>query len=224
MRIRSRIGERPADDAPQPHPPSLSRRRLTADEIASGRVEVRVARGRVELGTSPDGAARMRWSMRRGTPRVRARKGRLTIRARRVRLILDLPPQLRVQVRLRFGEITSWGAGGELDLVAEPGRVTCRELRSPVAHVRGERVNLHFAAPPQQVEVAAERATVTLPPGPYTITAPPSAEVSAGRAATPDVSRGTVTVHADDVRILAAAAPLLLIDPEIQPGPGRSGG
>jgi hypothetical protein len=202
----------------------LRRRRLTGDEIASGRIEVRVTRGRVELGASPDGAARMRWMMLRGAPRLRARRGRLRIAARRARLILELPPELRVEVRLRHGEITSWGARGELDLVAKPGRVICRELACPAARVRGQRVSLHFAAPPQQVDVVAQQATVTLPSGPYTITAPASAEVTIPRAASPDAAVGTVVVRAADARLLAAQAPIPLAEADNEAEPGSSRG
>ncbi len=122
---------------------------------------------------------------------------------------IDLPDGLVVEVELERGEVTSWGAGGVLSLVSAAGSVTCRELIASQVHARASRVSLHFAQPPQQVEVDAERATVAVPGGEYEVSAPAAAEITvlpvAGAA-------HSISVRAADARILASQAPLQLTD------------
>ncbi len=163
----------------------------------------------MEIGTSPDGVARLRWQIRRGAPRISARAGALHIRARRARIILDLPAHLTVQVALREGDVTSWGSANDLDVRARPGRFICRELRSSSVRARADAVSLHFAAAPTLVDASGDSVVVTVPAGPYLIDAPAGAEVTAdaGDAAS---AVGAVTARGADVRVLTSIEPVPL--------------
>jgi hypothetical protein len=202
--------------------PELVRRRLQPEEIASGRLRVRIRKGRVEIGTSPDGVARLRWQIRRGAPRIKARADALHISARRVRLILDLPAEVAVDVRLKTGDITSWGAGNPLTLQAAPGRVIGRELSAARVQARADHVSLHFAAPPESVVLRGDSVVLTVPPGPYAIDAPDGAEVTAERAAADagGSAVGRLVVAGADVQVLAAEPPLPLAERDEAPGSG----
>jgi hypothetical protein len=189
----------------------VQRRRLRPEEIASGRLIVRVVKGRVEIGASPDGVARVRWQIRRGEPRIRAGRSALRISGRRIRLMLDLPPELAVTVRLRQGDVTSWGAGNDLDVRARPGRFICRELLASSVRGRAEAISLHFAAAPTSVDAAGDSVVVTVPPGPYAIDAPAGAEVTADATAVA-VPAGRLVARGRDVRLLTAVDPLPLAE------------
>lgn len=193
--------------------------RIALASVPSGRIRVVVGSGRVELGYKSGQQVRVRWTVPARLParwpkrlrpqglRCRAEPGGLVLRARRARLRIDLPDGVDVTVELRRGEITSWGAGGELDLASRAGRVSCRELRCRTLTVRAARANLHFASPPERVEVTAPSCVLALPGGPYRVTAPAGALIEVEQAAE---TGGRVRVCGTDVRILAATAPLSL--------------
>jgi hypothetical protein len=171
----------------------------------------------VELGRAPGDSVRVRTTAT-GTGGVtgrslRIRRGELRISARHGRLQVDLPEglegELVVDVKVRRGDITSWGAGGELELRCRSGRVTCRELVASRVEVKAERVSLHFEQAPQHVRVDADRVTLSVPAGEYAVTAPPHAEVTVTRQ--PAAGR-EIVVKAADVRILAGESPLRLTD------------
>jgi hypothetical protein len=190
--------------------------RIDSASISAGRIAVAVGSGRVELGHQAGQQVRVRWTVParlpagwpawlrspgiRG-PRVWSNAAGLHIRARRARLRIDLPDGLDVRVELRRGEITSWGAGGELELTSRAGRVSCRELICRTLAVRAEHANLHFAAPP---------CVLALPGGPYSVAAPPGAQIEVAQA--PATGREITVSGASGgkIRILAATAPLSL--------------
>jgi len=192
-------------------PGALARRRLKPEELESGRIRIRIRKGRVEIGASPDGVARLRWQIRRGQPRIQARADALHITARRVRLILDLPAELAVDARVRQGDITSWGSANPLTLHAAPGRVIGHELGAPTVQARADSVSLHFAAAPESVELQGESVVLTVPPGPYAIDAPAGADVTADTADSA-TAVGRLTVRGSDVHVLAAQPPLPLAE------------
>lgn len=179
-------------------------------EIARGAVDIRVGSGRIELGHTASDRLRVRWSIPPGRPKPRLRvspEGGVQIRSGKARLRVDLPAGMTVRVRLRRGRITSWGATGELTLNSLTGTVACRELRAGTVRARARAVNLHFAVPPELVEVRAPRTVLALPGGPYTVHTPAAAEVTVRQA--PDAA-GTIVVHGKRVQVLAAAQPLKL--------------
>ena len=198
-------------------------RRFAVAEIPGGRLRVAVGAGRVELGSTTGTAVRVRATRPRWvsdrlaalvpailrSPRYRLRGDGLHIRARRARLQIDLPPGLTTLVQLRRGEITSWGAAGELSLFVADGVVTCRELQATAAHVRAPRASLHFASSPERVEVFADRAVVAVPAGAYAVSAPDTAEVT---VPLDPASARVIVVRAAAARVLAAADPLRLTD------------
>lgn len=188
-----------------------AQRRVAASEIGRGCIDIRVGRGSVELGHTARDEVRVRSTVPTlgrlrifGGPGYRLSSYGLRIHARRARLQVDLPADLIVRVRVRRGQITSWGAGGDLTLVSGD-RVACRELRATIATARGREVSLHFAAAPQRVAVEAGRAVIALPGGPYAVTAPAGAEVTVPREAG---ALREIIVRALDARVLAAARPL----------------
>jgi hypothetical protein len=194
---------------------------VPAREIPGGQLEIKVRAGRVELGHSAGDQLRVRWTVpktrgfRRGEPRWRFGRDGLRIRCRRARLRIDLPTGMTVRVRLARGQITSWGADGDLDLAVSRGSVACRELRSQVAIVRAPEVNLHFAAVPRLVDVDCEHAILALPGGPYALAVPPGAEVtvtpsSGDPAGVPRIRVQGKRVQGKDVRVLASSEPLRL--------------
>ena len=203
---------------------SDGQRRLAPAEIASGRLEIQVGAGRVELGYAKGDHVRVRWTVpttrwgRAGAaPRFTAGADGLRIRSRRARLRVDLPTGLRVRVRVRRGQITSWGADAELDLAVKQGNIAGRELLSRLAWAQAPDVNLHFTAEPELVRVTGEQIVVALPGGPYVVTAPEGAEITVPLA-TPGPPRsehdewiaGQVVVIGSDVRVLAAGSPIEL--------------
>jgi hypothetical protein len=207
--------------------------RFAVTEIPQGTLLVNLGSGRVELGRAAGQQVRVRWTFpaalmpavpdwlrrREPGPRVSAGGDGLRISARRARLRIDVPDVLNVTVRLRRGQITSWGAGGRLALDCSRGRVVCRELVCPSLRAAGRYVNLHFAAPPEQAEVESRECVLALPPGPYAVTVPPGSEVEV--AQTPDASH-RITVTGGPARLLASQAPLSLRD---EPADGeRDGG
>jgi hypothetical protein len=166
-----------------------------------------VDRGEVRVrttGTGTGGIAGRSLRLRRGELRIKAPHGRLQI---------DLPAgpagELVVVVKVRHGEITSWGAGGGLELRAKKGRVTCRDLVARSVRVWASRVSLHFAEPPQRVEVTAQSVTVAVPAGEYAVTAPSGAEVTVTQQPAADRE---IIVRAAEVRVLASESPLSLTD------------
>ena len=201
--------------------------RIPAGDVPGGRLVLELVRGRVELGQARGADIRVRaalapghrarfWSRGAGGLRQRSEPDALTITARRGRIRLDLPAdpavQLAVEVRVGRGEITSWGAGGELALTCPDGSVTCRELTARVLRVRSERVNVHFAAEPELVEIDADEVTVALPGGPYEVAAPDGAEVTVVQL---QGSARRVNVRALRARVLSAQTPLRLTsDPQ----------
>ncbi|HEX4015819.1 MAG TPA: hypothetical protein VHX15_03700 [Frankiaceae bacterium] len=191
--------------------------RIDRASVAGGRIQITVGHGRVELGHKPGQQVRVRWTVPARLParwpnalrpqgfRLRSDATGCQLRARRARLRIDLPDGLDVTVLLRRGEITSWGAGGELTLRSPHGRVSCRELVCRTLDVQAAQANLHFAAPPERVEVSAPACVLALPGGPYAVTAPPGAQIEVQQNA----SAGRhIRVSAADTRILAATAPL----------------
>lgn len=145
----------------------------TTDERFAGvrRVEVELAAGRVELGSRnrPDVRARLTLAVVGWRARLaRLRPPRLPSvvvdgdvlrvvcrrRSRKVRLQLDLPDDVTVDVAVGEGDITSWGAGGRFRLAVGQGAVVGRDLRTPQVSAtcgKGE-INLHFVVVPEQVE------------------------------------------------------------------------
>jgi hypothetical protein len=196
--------------------------RIDGPSIAGGRVQVTVASGRVELGQAAGSRLRVRWTLPallpeawpaalrprvvRG-PQVRSDEEGLRIVVRRARLRIDLPAGLQVQVRLGRGDITSWGAGGELSLSSRKGRVSCRELHAAAVVVVARDANLHFAQPPRRVDVDAPHILIALPGGPYTVTAPPGTPIEVAQF---PGSGHEITVRGGEARILAATAPIRL--------------
>lgn len=185
-------------------------------------MRVAVGSGRVELGRSAGQHIRVRWTMpavlpagwpgwsrlRGGAgPSVRSDADGMHIRTRRARLRIDLPEGLNVRVDIGRGEITSWGAGGDLTLCSRAGRVSCRELTCRTLVVQAQQANLHFAAAPEHVDVVAPACVLALPGGPYSVTAPPGAQIEVTQA--PEAVH-RITVSAGEARILAQAAPLSL--------------
>jgi hypothetical protein len=197
--------------------PSRTDQRIPLVDIAAGRVRIRLGQGRVELGRSRGDSVRLRTTATgtRGISAhsVRLRRGELRIAAPHGRLQVDLPDglagELVVLVKVKRGEITSWGAGGELELGCRRGRVTCRELVAGRVRARASRVSLHFAEPPKRVRIDAGSATVSVPAGAYAVTAPRGAEITVTQQ--PDSDR-RILVRAAEVRILAAQTPLSLTD------------
>jgi hypothetical protein len=128
-------------------------------------------------------------------------------------LQVDLPNGLAgefvVVVKVKRGEITSWGAGGDLELRCRRGRITCRELIAGQVEVRASHVSLHFAQPPKRVWVDADTVTVSVPAGAYAVTAPTGTEITVTQQ--PDAER-EIIVRAAAVRVLAAQTPLSLTD------------
>lgn len=191
-------------------------RRIDAAVIPGRRLEITVRAGRVELGHSTADQLRVRWTvpdrplLGPSVPSFHFGPGGLAIRCPRARLRIDLPAGMSVQVRQRRGQITSWGAEGDLDLAVRRGSVACRELRSQVARIRAPGVNLHFAAIPQLVEVSCEQAVVALPGGPYSVSAPAGAEVTVPRTQGFAQQPPRIQISGHDVRVLAAATPLRL--------------
>ena len=196
--------------------------RLDRASVAQGQVQVAVGSGRVELGRAAGRHIRVRWTVPallpagwparirlRGAagPSVRSDADGVHIRTRRARLRIDLPEGLKVRVDIGRGEITSWGAGGELALTSRAGRVSCRELTCRTLVVQAQHANVHFAAAPERVDVVASGCVLALPGGPYSVTAPPDAEIEVAQA--PEAVR-RITVSGGVARILAQAAPLSL--------------
>lgn len=211
--------------------------RIDSTSIVAGRIAVAVGSGRVELGRKAGQQVRVRWTVParlpagwpawlrppgfRG-PRVWSDAAGLHIRARRARLRIDLPDDLDVRVELRRGEITSWGAGGELALTNRAGRVSCRELIARTLAVRAEHANLHFATPPERVDVVAPTCVLALPGGPYSVTAPPGAQIEVAQAPATGREIRVCGVSGGKVRVLAATAPLSLHGDS--PGEAATGG
>ncbi len=205
--------------------------RIERASVPAGRVHVAVGRGRVELGHASGQQLRVRWTVPTRLPsswpkalrpqgfRLLSDASGLHVRARRARLRIDLPAGLDVTVELRRGEITSWGAGGELALFSSGGRVSCRELICRTLTVRAARANLHFATAPDRVDVTASACVLALPGGPYAVTAPPHALIEVEQAA--DSGR-RITITGADARVLASTAPLSLRGDS--PGESAAGG
>ena len=191
-------------------------RRFPADEVPNGTLLVTLGSGRVELGRAAGQDVRVRWTMpsarwgRGGAaPVIAATDSGRRIQARRARLRIDVPDVVNVTVRLRRGEITSWGAGAGLELDCRRGRVVCRELTSRTLRARGRYVNLHFAAAPEQLEVRARESVLALPGGPYAVSAPDGAEIDVANVPT---ATHRIAVSGGAARIVASQAPLSLRD------------
>ena len=199
---------------------SDGQRRFALAEIYGGRLDIQVHAARVELGQAKGDQVRVRWTvpMRFGRagpgPRFASGPDGLRIRCRRARLRVDIPSGMSVRVRVRRGQITSWGAEAELDLAIKEGNVACRELLSPSVKVRAPEVNLHFAGAPQLVDVTSKQVVIALPGGPYDVRAPESAEVTVSQVTAGSTDfvalAGRITVDGSDVRVLAAGTPLKL--------------
>jgi hypothetical protein len=171
--------------------------RHTLDGIDA--VEILIAAGRVEIAERTRGDVRVELTVRRRPGRAlpalttHGSLVRIDGRASEVRARLTVPPRTRVRAEVRSGEITLWGAGGELSLVTRGGTIAGRELGGgPVtARSRQGDVNLHFSEPPADVRATSETGMVTivLPDTAYAVeveTADPGAatvEVPASRDA-----------------------------------------
>ncbi len=195
--------------------------RFAMAQIEGGRVTITLREGRVELGHTTGEAIRVRYetpprrrvrwpaALRRDAPAVQSSNGAggLQLRAGRARLRVDVPSGACVEVDVRRGQITSWGADGDLALNVADGKVTCRELRAGTAAVTAPDVNVHFAVAPQRLTVAAAQAVVVVPQAPYALDVPIGAEVTV--PIDPQAAR-SIAVKGDDVRVLAAMNPLEL--------------
>ncbi|CAO5168021.1 Adhesin domain-containing protein [Frankia sp. AiPs1] len=97
-------------------------------------IEVRVAVGRVEVADRDRGDVRVELTVRRrpgrSSPRVTTLGSLLRIDGRysEVRVRLAVPVGTRVRAEVLTGEITLWGAAGELSLVTRDGTIAGREL------------------------------------------------------------------------------------------------
>jgi hypothetical protein len=193
-------------------------RRIAAVEISGGQLEISTHTGRVELAPSAGDQLRVRWTVPKGRvrrvrePQFRFGGDGLRIRCRRARLRVDIPAGLAVRVRVASGQITSWGADGDLQLTVRDGSVACRELRGQVVSVRAPKVNLHFASSPRMVDVECGQAIVVLPGGPYALSVPALAEVTVPRSTDAAGGAPRIRVHGAEVKVLASSAPLRLTE------------
>jgi hypothetical protein len=170
----------------------------TRDERFEGveRVVVRLAAGRIELGSRSGRTVRVRttsaidgWRARLArrrdpeAPAARCEDGVLRLEpAGQVRAQIDVPPGLVVDAEIARGDLTLWGVTGELRLGVGSGILAGRDLRGPLVRASnaGGEVNLHFASVPETVEASSPSGPVllVLPAGSYTIDADPGAEVT----------------------------------------------
>jgi hypothetical protein len=216
MMLKVAIAARQGESVGQPDDPHAVDLRIPLAELTSRQVRIRLGRGRVELGQARGSAVRVRITGPRGgrfrrPPKLQVVAGELVISARQARVQVDIPEasQLRTLVEVSRGEVTSWGAGGQLELLCDGGTVTCRELVADRVLVRAARISLHFAAAPRRVDARGEQITVTAPAGEYAVDAPPDAQVSVDRQ--PESDR-EIVVRGTDVRVLASQSPLRLTD------------
>lgn len=170
----------------------------TRDERFEGvqRVVVRLDSGRVEIGSRKGRSVRMRttaavdgWRARFArrrdpeAPGAVLADGVLELRPRgQVRAQVDVPPGVRVEAEVGRGDLTLWGAGGDLQLTVGQGILVARDLVASAvraSNAAGE-VNLHFAAVPELVEATSGTGPVllVLPAGSYAVDADDSAEVT----------------------------------------------
>ncbi|WP_018634986.1 DUF4097 family beta strand repeat-containing protein [Parafrankia elaeagni] len=140
----------------------------TVDEVRA--VEVRLAAGRVEIGEYDRRDARIELTAKRRPGRARptlTRSGevlRLDGKASDAVAKLKLPRGTKVRAEVRTGEITLWGAAGDLLLVTESGGITGRELTGSRISARSQSgdVNLHFDGPPDNLSAVSDDGMVTL--------------------------------------------------------------
>jgi hypothetical protein len=97
--------------------------------------------------------------------------------------------------------------------------VSCRELSCRTLTVEADHANLHFATPPERVDVAATACVLALPGGPYAVTAPPDALIEVEQEAS---SGHRITITGAQARVLASTAPLSLRGDT--PGESAAGG
>lgn len=144
-----------------------------------GAVEVRLAAGRVEIGEDERTDARVDLTVRRrvgrALPRLAVADGTLRLdgETSEARLRLRLPPATPVRVELRAGEISMWGAAGDLVLVTETATIAARELSGQrvTARTATGDVSLHFTGAPARLAVTGGPGaiTVVLPDGQYAV-------------------------------------------------------
>lgn len=116
-----------------------------------------------------------------------------------VRLVIDLPPRLRVSAHLPGGHLSVAGLNGALDVTAHSGRVTARRLGGPVeAAGSGGALTIEDATAPVNVEWTN---------GPVTLTGMERALTLQTRSAPTTVEGAQGAVDAS-----AHAAPLTLKD------------
>lgn|GEM_PF-3099419 len=142
-------------------------------------VEVQLAAGRVEIGEDDRADARVDLTVRRRVgrtlPRLTVADGTLRLEgeASEARLRLRLPPATPARVELRSGEISLWGAAGDLVLVTETATIAARELSGAEVTARsaGGDISLHFTDQPRRLAVTGGRGaiTVVLPDGRYAV-------------------------------------------------------
>jgi sarcosine oxidase gamma subunit len=118
-----------------------------------------------------------------------------------------VPDVVDVTVEMRRGDITSWGAGCPLSL-STAGQVSGRELNSRRLHVRAQYANLHFAAAPDLVVVAAPESLLAMPPGRYLVIAPENADIEVEQAEQPLSAPSRIEVSGGHTRILVSKPPL----------------
>jgi hypothetical protein len=190
------VGTTPATDASRTRPKRwVSRTRDDRFEDVQ-RVIVRLDAGRIELGARKGRSVRVRttaavdgWRARLArrrdpdAPGATLVDGVLELRPRgQVRAQIDVPAGLVVEAEITRGDLTLWGAAGDLDLTVGKGILMGRDLAGPTVRARngdGE-VNLHFAEVPTLVDARSETGPVllVLPPAPYAVDADAAAEVT----------------------------------------------
>jgi hypothetical protein len=177
-------------------------------------VSVTLRSGRVEIASKPRRDVRLRLTTKGPElPWHVEADGRLQIDGRHLaaRVQLDVPLGVPVQARVKRGDVTMWGAAGDLELSVSRGIVAGRELTAATVRVqcpRGE-VNLHFAEPPLEVDAESRSAPVriVLPSGEYVVDAasPQAAEVTV--ATGESGHRIRAASRTSSVSVLAAEAP-----------------
>jgi hypothetical protein len=208
--------------------PLVSDRARWVSPVSSARfrdvvaVEAVVEQGRIEIGSRSASDVRVRttvslsgWRARLAhrrpapLPEPTVDDGVLRIRAERglVRVQIDVPDGCRVQAVVNAGDLTMWGAAGDLDLRVGKGILAGRDLTaSSVRAVNGVgEVNLHFAAVPTTVDAATASGAVllVLPEAAYRVDTMPGAQVTVPLS---DDARSTVNAYSgsDNVSVLVA--------------------
>ncbi|HMA47237.1 MAG TPA: hypothetical protein VKP11_08570 [Frankiaceae bacterium] len=193
----------------------VERARWSCGGVAA--VEVRLGAGRVEVLGQRRGDVRVETAARCGPraarPVVAVAGGVLRVDARRAaaRCQLRVPERTPVRAEVRDGEITLWGAAGDLVLLTEAGTIAGHDLGGERVTARSGTgaVSLGFGRPPRRVTARSGtgQVRVVLPGGPYAV------EVDAGapdvRVDLPvDPAAGRTVVassRAGPVRVLAAS-------------------